>query len=111
MELTRKLDAEGTIILDPDGEAVDLFSNSPDFELDFIGARAGLILPLVEKATANIGKGQLRALDITTDKLRIVISTIQDGYFLLVTTTPDKPITKTIIESEKTIKNIVAEMG
>ncbi len=110
MELTRKLGAKGAAILDPQGEAIDIYTESPDFELDFIGARTGLILPLLDKATTNLDKGRVKSLGITTQKLRIAILTIQDGYFLLVATSPYKPLTRTIIESEKAIKGLVAEM-
>ena len=111
MELTAKLGASGAVMLNQEGETVDIYTEDPNFELDFIGARTGLILPLLEKATQNIEKGQVKSLGITTDKLRISISTIQDGYFLLVATTPNKPLSRTIIESERTIKGLVAEMG
>ncbi|VAV82473.1 hypothetical protein MNBD_DELTA01-234 [hydrothermal vent metagenome] len=111
MELTIKLGAKGAAILDAEGETVDIYTELPEFELDFIGARTGLILPLLEKATTNLNKGRVKSLGITTQRLRIAISTIQDGYFLLVATAPEKPLTRTILESEKTVKGLVAEMG
>ncbi len=110
-ELARKLDAKGAVILDEEGETVDIYTEFPEFELDFIGARTGLILPLLEKATTNLNKGRVKSLGITTDKMRLTISTIQDGYFLLVATAPYKPLTRTIKESEKTIKELVVEIG
>ncbi len=110
MELTKKLNAKGAVMLDPEGETVDIYSNSDEFELDFIGARTMLILPLLEKATKNLEKGHVKSLGITTDKLRLTISTIQDGYCLLVATPPERPLTRTIIESKKTIEGLIAEM-
>jgi len=109
-ELTIKLGGVGAVMLDQDGETVDTYAKSDEFELDFIGARTMLILPLLEKATQNLEKGRVKSLGITTDKLRLTISTIQDGYFLLVATPPEKPLTHTIIESEKAIRRLVAEM-
>ncbi len=109
-ELTIKLGGVGAVMLDPEGETVDIFAKSAEFELDFIGARTTLVLPLLEKATQNLEKGRVKSLGITTDKLRLTISTIQDGYFLLVATPPEKPLTRTIIESEKTIKSLIVEM-
>jgi len=69
MELTRKLGGKGAAILGPEGETIDIYTESPKLDLDFIGARTGLILPLLERATQNLEKGQLKSLGITTQKL------------------------------------------
>ena len=110
-ELTEKTGAEGAIMLDGDGEAVDFFANSPD-EIKIIGAHKGIILNMLRDVHSRTnGGGDVRSVAVTTKNSRLAISTIKDGYYLVVTLgRGNGSFGKAFFESKKAAEAIEKEM-
>jgi predicted regulator of Ras-like GTPase activity (Roadblock/LC7/MglB family) len=113
--------ATGAILLDWEGEAVADFSISPDIDLPVIGAHKGIILNLTRDAltrlkgenmspNAFIGDG-IKTIGISTELAGVALSTVKEGYYLVVTVEKNKPLGIVFFESNKAIKDIEREMG
>ncbi|MCK4738872.1 MAG: hypothetical protein KAT46_02890 [Deltaproteobacteria bacterium] len=112
-ELTTTMDAQGAIMLDWEGEAVDSFSSEETLELDAIGAHKGIILNLIQQAGKRVQRmGEINTIGITTEKARIAISVLKDGYYILLIMDKahKKFMGKAFMESKKAAKKLMAEM-
>lgn len=115
-DLTSKINGEGAILLDWQGERVDAFSPNPDMEghqLDVMGAHKGIILHLVTELVQNHqGKDDsVTSIAISTDTKKIFLWSLVDGYYLLVTTDKNCFSGKVLTECRKTAKLLTKEMG
>lgn len=104
--------ATGAILLDWEGEAVAVFSKTPDLDLPAVGAHKGIILNLTKDASTRLKDGNvIKTIGISTDVARIALSTIKEGYYIVMTLEKTKPISRAFFESKKAIKDIEREMG
>ena len=102
----------GAILLDGEGEAVADFSKSPGLDLPAIGAHKGIILHLTKEAMLNLKQTNgVKTIAISTELARIALSTIKEGYYLVVTLEKTKPMGRVFFESKQAIKDIEREMG
>ncbi|MBI5048667.1 MAG: hypothetical protein HZB54_06945 [Deltaproteobacteria bacterium] len=113
--------ATGAILLDWEGETVADFPVFPDIDLPAIGAHKGIILNLTRDAMTRL-KGEnvspntfigdsVKTIGISTELATIAISTIKEGYYLVVTLEKAEPLGRVFFESKKAIKDIEREMG
>ncbi|MEK6598720.1 MAG: roadblock/LC7 domain-containing protein [Deltaproteobacteria bacterium] len=113
--------ATGAILLDWEGEAVADFSKVPDMDMPAIGAHKGIILNLTRGAltrlkgenmsqNAFIGDG-IKTIGIATEVARVALSTIKEGYYLVVTLEKTRPFGRAFFETKKAIMDIEREMG
>ena len=103
--------AAGAIIIDHDGEVVASWASSPEVNIDLIGIHHEIILDIARDAAASLDLSGVKRLAITTDKARLAISTIKEGYCLVICLGRERPIGKALYESEKAIERIEEEMG
>lgn len=104
--------ATGAILLDWEGEAVADFSKVPDMDMPAIGAHKGIILNLARDAMLNIKQANgVKTIAISTERAGVALSTIKEGYYLVVTVEKNKPFGMVFFESKKAIKDIEKEMG
>jgi len=75
--------ALGAIFADWEGESVEHFFAGPEDEIKLLGAHQGILLNLVKEAAAGAGHGAVKCMMLTTDKARVVVQPIKDGYFLV----------------------------
>lgn len=104
--------ATGAILLDWEGEAVADFSISSNVDLPAVGAHKGIILNLTKDALTRLkGENGVRTIGISTEIVRIALSTIKEGYYLVVTLEKTEPIGRAFFEAKRAIKDIEREMG
>lgn len=104
--------ATGAILLDWEGEAVAHFAKSPDIDLPAIGAHKGIILNLARDAILNLKQASgVKTIGISTELAGVALSTVKEGYYLVVTVEKNKPLGIVFFESKKAIKDIEREMG
>lgn len=110
-ELAQSAGATGAIMLDWEGEVVASYSHSTALEMDLIGAHHGIILNIIKDAASRHGVSEVSSVSITTEKTRLAISTIKEGYYLVVTMDRAKPQGKALFESKRAVARIEEEMG
>lgn len=110
--LTIRTGAAGAILLDFEGEAIDCFSTGTDLELDMIGAHNSIILNMLrEVSNRQKNSGEVETVGISTAKTKLALSTIKDGYYLLVAMDIKKPFGRAFFESKKAVVEILKEIG
>lgn len=111
-ELTEKTGADGAIMLDHGGEAVDRYSTSKELELDAIGAHKGIILNMLKDVAArHVGSGEVKSVGITTKTTRLAIIPLKEDYFLLVAMDRKRPLGRTFFECRRAVTKLEEEMG
>ena len=74
----------GAILVDDEGEAVDVFTHGDMYEIRLAGAHHGIILTLLEEAMKRSENGNsLRSLSIKAEKLTYTIMPVQEGLFVV----------------------------
>jgi predicted regulator of Ras-like GTPase activity (Roadblock/LC7/MglB family) len=77
--------AQGAIIADWEGEAVDQVARIDDYELKVIGAHKGVILNNLRHVIRRLDGGNLEELVIATEKTQTLVLPLTDEYFLVLT--------------------------
>jgi predicted regulator of Ras-like GTPase activity (Roadblock/LC7/MglB family) len=74
----------GAVLVDGEGEAIDLFTKGDSFETKLVGAHNGIFLGLIERAIANNGEGSsLGAVSIRSEKYTYSMVPVSDGIFVV----------------------------
>jgi len=74
----------GAVLVDDEGEAVDVFTHGDSYEIRLAGAHHGIILTLLEEAMKRSGNGnRLHSLSIKAQRLNYTIMPVQDGLFVV----------------------------
>jgi predicted regulator of Ras-like GTPase activity (Roadblock/LC7/MglB family) len=74
----------GAILVDDEGEAVDVFTHGDGYEIRLAGAHHGIVLTLLEEAIKRFENGDnLQGLSIRSEKLTYTIMPIQEGLFVV----------------------------
>ncbi|MBI5885010.1 MAG: roadblock/LC7 domain-containing protein [Deltaproteobacteria bacterium] len=118
-ELTESVGATGAVMLDWEGEIVADYSTVEGLELDLIGAHHGIILDIIKDASACHNEGlkagalkRVSSVVISTRGVRLIISTLKDDYYLVVTMPRSKGlVSRASYESRKAAVRLEAEMG
>ena len=75
--------AQGAIIVDWEGEAVDQIGSMDEYELKVIGAHKGVILQNIRATAGRLNQGSLLELVITTSAVQILVMPVTQDYFLV----------------------------
>ncbi len=77
--------AQGAIIADWEGEAVDQVARIDEYQLKVTGAHKGVILTNLREVVKRLGGDEPQEIVITTKKLQTLILPITHDYFLVLT--------------------------
>jgi len=109
--LTQRSFATGAIMLDWEGEVVASYSVNDSVQMDLIGAHHGIILDIIRDASVKSDIYGVDSVSITTDSTRLAISSIKEGYYLVVALDRNRPVGRALFESKRAIRAIENEMG
>lgn len=79
--LERCPDAESVALMDPDG--IKVVVEPQDYDVELLGAEMASIVGEMEHASHELQHGVLRQLEVATDSRKLLLTTIVEGYFLL----------------------------
>jgi predicted regulator of Ras-like GTPase activity (Roadblock/LC7/MglB family) len=77
--------ANGAILADWEGEAVEQHCLYDDYEIKFLGAHKGIVLNRMKEAQDECAGGELRDAVITTSKQHVIIGVVGPEYSLVMT--------------------------
>ena len=77
--------ANGAILADWEGEAVDQFSHGDPFEMKVTAAHWGILLTLLKGLHEKYATGAVRESVISTDEQYVIVGAIGDDYALVMT--------------------------
>jgi len=110
-ELTGRSGANGAIMLAKDGEVVAYHTDDDGLDIDLIGAHHGVILDIIRDASARSDFMDITSVSITTDANRLTISTLKEGYYIVLSMDKTLPIGKALYESDRAARMLEEEMG
>jgi predicted regulator of Ras-like GTPase activity (Roadblock/LC7/MglB family) len=110
-ELTDRSGASGAIMLANDGEVVAYHTDEAGLDIDLIGAHHGVILDIIRDASARSDFRDITSVSITTDTNRLAISTLKDGYYIVLSMDKTLPIGRALYESDRAARMLEEEMG
>jgi predicted regulator of Ras-like GTPase activity (Roadblock/LC7/MglB family) len=110
-DLTVKSGASGAAMFDDDGNVVASYSGSATLDMDLIGAHHGAILIIVKNASERNDINDVSAVSISTRKARLTVSSLRQGYYLVIAADNNLPVGRAIFESKKAAKRIERAMG
>ena len=80
--------AKGAAVVGMDGIIVDEYIVSPEADMQSLSAEYGNILKEVQQASLSLQLGSAREFAVMTDRSSLVISRINDDYFLTLLISP-----------------------
>ena len=93
--------AQGAIIADWEGEAVDQVGLMDDYELKIIGAHKGVILHNMREVVARLGDDRLSEIVITTELAQTLVLPVTDDYFLVLTLDRTDSLGRALFEARR----------
>lgn len=93
--------AQGAIIADWEGEAVDQVGLLDDYELKVIGAHKGIILHNMRDVVARLGDDLLSEIVITTSRAQMLVLPITGDYFLVLALERSAALGRALFEARR----------
>ena len=113
--LGRMLDAvpgaQGAIIVDWEGEAVDHVARMDDYELKVLGAHKGVILDHLRAAVARLEKVDLEEIVVSTAFTETLIMPINREYFLVLTLERGNALGRALFEARRCVEHLREEIN
>jgi len=103
--------AQGAIVADWEGEAVDHVSHIDAYELKVIGAHKGVILYNLREVVRRLDGGDLEELVISTEKTQTLVLPITDDYFLVLTLDRGDVLGRALFESRRCVLRLKEEIA
>ncbi len=110
-DLVSRAGARGAIMLDHDGEVVASCSESDELDMNLIGAHHGIILNIIRDASSQSDFKDIESVSISTGKARLAISSLKEGYYLVLAMGRSRPVGRALFESKSTVRRLEEEMG
>ena len=95
--------AQGAILSDWEGEAVDQVSRIGEYELKVIGAHKGIILTNMRQAMRDLESDALEEIIVTTERNQTMILPVTQDYYLVLTLERGEALGRALFEARKTI--------
>lgn len=103
--------AQGAIIADWEGEAVDQVGLMDDYELKVIGAHKGVILHNMRDVVARLGDDQLSEIVITTTRAQTLVLPVTSDYFLVLTLDRSDSLGRALFEARRCAQALQREIA
>jgi predicted regulator of Ras-like GTPase activity (Roadblock/LC7/MglB family) len=103
--------AQGAIIADWEGEAVDHVGIMDDYDLKVIGAHKGVILHSMREVVDRLGNDELKEIIITTKQAQTLILPVTKDYYLVLTIDRSDVLGRALMEARRCIQALYKEIA
>ena len=103
--------AQGAILADWEGEAVDQFGLMDDYELKVIGAHKGVILHNMREVVTRLGDDRLSEIVITTSHAQTLVLPVTNDYFLVLTLDRSDSLGRALFEARRCTQALMREIA
>ncbi len=103
--------AQGAIVADWEGEAVDQVGIMDDYDLKVIGAHKGVILHSMRDVVDRLGDDELREIIITTKHAQTLILPVTKDYYLVLTLDRSDMLGRALLEARRCIQALYQEIA
>jgi predicted regulator of Ras-like GTPase activity (Roadblock/LC7/MglB family) len=102
--------AQGAIIADWEGEAVDQVGLMDDYDLKVIGAHKGVILHNMREVVDRLGDDELKEIVITTKQGQTLVLPVTKEYYLVLTLDRSDMLGRALLEARRCIQALYREI-
>ncbi len=102
--------AQGAIIADWEGEAVDHVGIMDDYDLKVIGAHKGVILHNMREVVDRLGNDEIKEIIITTGQAQTLILPVTNEYYLVLTLDRSDVLGRALLEARRCIQALYHEI-
>jgi len=102
--------AQGAIVADWEGEAVDHVGLMDEYELKVIGAHKGVLLYNMHDVMRRLGDDQLQEIVVTTKQAQTLVLPINGDYFLVFTLDRSDRLGMALFEARRCIQALRKEI-
>jgi len=103
--------AQGAIIADWEGEAVDHVGIMDDYDLKVIGAHKGVVLHNMRDVVDRLGDDDLKEIVITTNKSQTLIMPVTKDYYLVLTLDRSDMLGRALMEARRCVQALYKEIA
>ncbi len=103
--------AQGAIIADWEGEAVDQAGVLDDYDLKVIGAHKGVILNNLRDVVDRLGDDQLNEIIITTKQGQTLVVPVTREYYLVLTLNRSDMLGRALLEARRCSQALYREIA
>ncbi|MGK2906390.1 MAG: roadblock/LC7 domain-containing protein [Desulfuromonadales bacterium] len=103
--------AQGAIIADWEGEAVDHAGIMDDYDLKVIGAHKGVILHSMREVVDRLGNDELKEIIITTKQAQTLVLPVTKEYYLVLTLDRSDMMGRALLEARRCIQALYQEIA
>ncbi len=103
--------AQGAIIADWEGEAVDQVGIMDDYDLKVIGAHKGVILHSMREVVDRLGNDELKEIIITTKQAQTLVLPVTEDYYLVLTLDRSDMLGRALLEARRCIQALSKEIS
>ncbi len=103
--------AQGAIIADWEGEAVDQVGIMDDYDLKVIGAHKGVVLHNMREVVDRLGDDDLREIVITTNQTQTLIMPVTKDYYLVLTLDRSDMLGRALMEARRCVQALHREIA
>ena len=103
--------AQGAIIADWEGEAVEHVGIMDDYDLKVIGAHKGVILHSMRDVVDRLGDDELREIIITTKEAQTLVLPVTKDYYLVLTLDRSDMLGRALLEARRCIQALYQEIA
>jgi len=102
--------AQGAIIADWEGEAVDQVGLMDDYDLKLIGAYKGVILTSLREVTSRLNHDHLKEIIITTERAQMIVLPVTMEYFLVLALDRSDVLGRALFEARRCLQSLQKEI-
>jgi predicted regulator of Ras-like GTPase activity (Roadblock/LC7/MglB family) len=103
--------AQGAIMADWEGEAVDQVGLMDDYDLQVMGAHKGVILQNLCKIVSHLGSDRPSEIVITTTRAQTLILPVTNDYFLMLTLDRSGALGRALFEARRCMQALHREIA
>jgi len=103
--------AQGAIMADWEGEAVDQVGLMDDYDLQVMGAHKGVILQNLCKIVSHLGSDRPNEIVITTTRVQTLILPVTNDYFLMLTLDRGGALGRALFEARRCTQALHREIA
>ena len=103
--------AQGAIVADWEGEAVEHVGIMDDYDLKVIGAHKGVILHSMRDVVDRLGDDELKEIIITTKQAQTLVLPVTNDYYLVLTLDRSDMLGRALLEARRCIQALYQEIA
>ncbi len=103
--------AQGAIIADWEGEAVEQVGLMDDYDLKVIGAHKGVILHNMREVVGRLGNDELKEIVVTTKEAQTLILPVTKEYYLVLTLDRSDMLGRALLEARRCTQALYREIA